>query len=467
MQENDIPFLTVAELSRLIKGKEVSAVEATRVYLDRIDDQDFKFNSYLTVCRQEALDAARCAEEAILSGSYLGPMHGIPIAVKDQFLTKGIRTTGGSRLLADFIPTDDATIVARLKQAGAVILGKLNLAEFAITGFSHSFSYPRNPWDLDMSAGGSSSGCGAATAASLCATSVGEDTGGSIRRPAAWCNLVGVVPSWGRVSRYGTMRGTWSMDTPGPVSRTVEDAAITLGAIAGHDPKDRHTWPTPVPDYRQALDGNVRGLRIGVVTERMEGEHVEPQIANLVAEAVAVLGAQGASVESLSLPLIRHEGVLSAILLAVEPALDHREWIRDRIGEYGHDVRVSLLTGSILSAQTYDKAQRVRSLLRGQVMDALRRFDVLALPTLGRDAQRIMEDPPITSKADVGRLPYLFTRAFSLAGCPAVSVPCGFSPRGLPVGLQLVGSLGGDETLLKAAHAYEQDTPWHRMRAPG
>ena len=270
MDKADIPFLSVAELSRLIANKELSPLEVTAAYLERIDELDFKFNSYLTVCRYEALSAAAAAEREIAQGNYRGPMHGVPVAVKDQLWTKGIRSTGGSRILADFMPDEDATVIAKLKQAGAILLGKTNMSEFAVTGFSHRYSTPHNPWNWDMSAGGSSSGSGAATAAFLCATSLGEDTGGSIRRPAAWCGLVGLRPGWGRVSRHGVMPGVWSMDAVGPISRTVEDAAITLGAIAGHDPKDPYTWNTPVPDYRRSLDGNIRGLRIGIVTELLE-----------------------------------------------------------------------------------------------------------------------------------------------------------------------------------------------------
>ena len=206
MDKQDIPFLSASELSRLIEKKEVSPVEAIEAYLQRIEDLDFKFNSYLTVCRDQALQAARIAEQSILQGNHLGPMHGIPVAVKDQFWSKGIRTTGGSRILADFIPNEDATVVANLKKAGAILLGKTNVTEFAITRV-HRYSAVRNPWNLDMDTGASSSGSGAATAAFLCATSLGEDTGGSIRMPAAWCGLAGLRPSWGRVSRYGVMRG--------------------------------------------------------------------------------------------------------------------------------------------------------------------------------------------------------------------------------------------------------------------
>ena len=228
MDKSSIPFLSATDLSRLIERREVSPVEATEAYLDRIDDLDFKFNAYLTVCRKEALQAAQEAEQAIAQGNYLGPMHGIPVGVKDQIWSKGIRSTGGSRILADFVPDEDATVVANLKRAGAIVLGKTNVTEFAIGG-PQRYSTPRNPWNLDTYTGGSSSGSGAATAAFLCATSLGEDTGGSIRFPAGWCGLVGLRPTWGRVSRYGVMRGVWSMDAVGPISRTVEDAAITLG----------------------------------------------------------------------------------------------------------------------------------------------------------------------------------------------------------------------------------------------
>ena len=240
MDKQEIPFLTTAELGELIRTREVSPVEATSAYLDRIDALNFKFNSYLTVSRKEAMAAAEEAERGIAAGNYLGPLHGIPVAVKDQIWTKGIRTTVGSRLMADFVPEEDATVIAKLKEAGAIILGKTNLNEFALGG-SQRYGLNRNPWDLDRFAGGSSGGSGSATSAFLCATSLGEDTGGSIRRPAAWCGIVGLRPSWGRVSRHGVQPGSWSMDQVGPISRSVEDAAITLGAIAGYDPKDPYT----------------------------------------------------------------------------------------------------------------------------------------------------------------------------------------------------------------------------------
>ena len=463
MDKKDIPFLSTAELARLIEGKEVSPVEATEAYLERIDDLDFKFNSYFTVCREEALKAAQEAEQDIIRGRYLGAMHGIPVAVKDQLLSKGIRSTGGSRFLADFIPEEDATVVANLKKAGAILLGKTNLSEFAISS-SHRYSTPLNPWNLDMQTAGSSSGSAAATAAFLCATSLGEDTGGSIRRPAGWCGIVGLKPSWGRVSRYGLMRGVWSMDTVGPLSRTVEDAAITLGAIAGHDPKDPYTWDTPVPDYRQALDGDLGGIRVGVITELTRNDQVDPEVTQAVVNGATLLGELGASVEEVSLPLGDHSRLIRT-LQVVEPALDHRRWIRERLQDYGHEARIKLLTGSIIPAQAYYKAQKLRTFLRQQVLEALETYDVLVSPTDTTPAQPIGGDQVITSKGSA-RPSYLMTTTFSLASVPAISVPCGLSSQGLPIGLQIGARPGGEETVLKVAHAYEQNTSWHTMRPP-
>ena len=466
MNTSELPFLSAGDLSRLIQSKEVSPVEATEAYLDRIGSLDHRFNSYLTVMREQALADAQQAEEDIASGQHKGPMHGVPVAVKDQFWSKGVRSTGGSRILADFVPDEDATVIANLRKAGAVVLGKTNMTEFAITGFSHRYATPRNPWNTDSYTGGSSSGSGAATAAYLCATSLGEDTGGSIRFPATWCGLVGLRPSWGLVSRYGVMRGVWSMDTVGPISRTVEDAAITLGAIAGHDPKDRYSSTAPVPDYRQALGGDLNGLKIGVITEFMESDLVEPKVRQTVSDSFATLGELGATVEEVSVPLSMDAGVASAVLLAVEPALAQQDWIKDQLQDYGHDVRILLLTGSLLPAQAYYKAQKLRTMLRQQVLDFLEKYDVLVLPTSGKGAQPLEQDPPVTSKETASRLAFLFTRIFNLASCPAMSVPCGFDDRGMPVGLQIGARPGAEETIFKVAHAYEQATAWHTMRPP-
>ena len=466
MVRSELPLHSASALASLIESKEASPVEVVEAYLQRIDDLDFKFNSFITVLRERALEEARQAEREILAGDYRGPMHGIPVGVKDQIWTKGVRTTGGSRILADFVPDDDATVISNLRKAGAILLGKTNLTEFAVTGFTHRFSTPHNPWDLNISAGGSSSGSGAATAAFLCATSLGEDTGGSIRRPAAWCGIVGLRPGWGRVSRYGLMRGVWSMDTIGPISRTVEDAAITLSAIAGYDPNDPTTWNTPVPDYRQALDGDIRGLRVGIVTELLHSEMVEPDVANAVTAAARTLAELGADVEEVSIPLAAHANAIAGTLLAVEPAVNMKEWVRERIHDFGHDNRIGLLTGSLVPAQAYYKAQKLRTLLRNDVLAAFRTYDALVMPTSGRQAVPLQEDPPVTSKETASRLPFMRTNTFNLSSAPAISVPCGFGGRGLPVGLQIAGPPGGEEMVFRLAHAYEQNTPWHTMRPP-
>ena len=332
MNKSEIPFLSATQLADLIKSREVSPVEAVEAYLDRIAEVDGQLNSYITVCREEALAAAQEAESEIAGGNYRGPLHGIPVAVKDQLNTRGIRTTGGSSILADNVPDADATVVAKLKDAGSVLLGKLNMSEFASgDAFHHPYGRPRNPWDLTRNPGTSSSGSGAATAAGLCATSIGEDTGGSIRGPATFCGLVGIRPTWGRVSRYGMQGAAWSMDTAGPISRTVEDCAITLEAISGHDPNDPYTWDVPVPDYRAGLTGDIRGLKVGVVRERVYSDVVDSEVGEAVIRAIARLGELGADIEELSLPLMLHSAAISSTIIMVDSAALHRETLAGRL----------------------------------------------------------------------------------------------------------------------------------------
>ena len=472
MDRGDIPFLSATELSRLIEAKEVSPVEATEAYLERIGRVDGSLNSYITVCGDEALQAAREAEQAIAQGNYLGPMHGIPTAVKDQFYTRGIRTTAGSTILWDFVPDEDATVVARLKNAGAVLLGKLNLSEFALgDSFHHPGGTPRNPWDLDRNPGISSSGSAAATAAFLCSTSLGEDTGGSTRIPAAWSGVVGLRPSWGMVSRYGVFGVSWSQDTVGPISRTVEDCAITQQAIAGHDPRDPYTWDAPVPDYRAALDGDIRSIRVGVIREKVYADELDQEIKDAVIKATGVLGELGASVEEVSLPLIEKAGAFSKCLTDMEGASVHYDRLKDpdQIRQYDHNSRVRLLTAILTPAQVYYKAQKLRSLLRQQVLELLRSVDVLVLPTSPVPSPRIPDGPGVKSKEDAaGRIFGVrnYTGPFNLANAPAISIPCGFTREDLPIGLQIAGRPGEDETVMKVAHAYEQANQWHTRRPP-
>ena len=465
MDKADIPFLSVAQLSELIKNRTVSPVEAVDAYLDRIDSLNGKLYAYLTVCRDEALQAARESEQALDRGDYLGPLHGIPVAVKDQLNTAGIRTTSGTPIFGDFVPDEDATVVAKLKSAGAILLGKLNMTEFGTTSLSHAFDTARNPWDLERFTGGSSSGSGGATAAFLCATSLGEDTGGSVRGPAAWCGLVGLRPTWGRVSRRGLRPGMWSMDTVGPLSRTVEDCALTLQAIAGHDPQDNYTWDVPVPDYRAALDGNLAGKRIGVVKELLYTDVVDPEVRNAVSQAANSLAELGAHVEEISIPLTSHANTISSIL-RVEAPTNYRELIRDRLQEINHDNRIAYLTWSLTPALAYFKALKLRALLRQQILQALTGFDVLLMPTMGVAAPKIEPDPVIDSKAKTNRNRAGMTTSFSLASSPAISINCGFTSNGLPIGLQIGGKPFDEQTVLNVAYAYEQATEWHKRRPP-
>ena len=473
MKKTDIPFLSATSLGERIRDGKVSSVDATEAYLERIASVDGKLNSYITVCHDEARQAAREADEAISRGHHLGPLHGVPFAVKDQFWTKGIRTTGGSTILESFVPDEDATVIARLKEAGGVLLGKLNMSEFATgNSFHHPYGTPRNPWDPDRNPGTSSSGSGAATAAFLCATSLGEDTGGSIRNPANNSGLVGLRPTWGLVSRYGMLPASWSMDIGGPITRTVEDCAVTLQAIAGHDQHDPYTANIPVPDYRAGLTGDIDGVRIGIVQEAMDPDLLNPDVRTSVTGAISGLGEMGATIEEISIPLLDRAAAVSRAILAVEAASIHHDWIRSRLDEYDHNVRIDFLTGSVIPGQLYYKAQRLRELIRDQVFEALQKVDVLALPSSSEPAPPIAKEPGLKSKEEARQRMYgrrSLTGVFNLASVPALSIPCGFSAVGdkeLPLGLQLAGRPFEDGLLLRVAHAYEGSTDWHNRRPP-
>jgi aspartyl-tRNA(Asn)/glutamyl-tRNA(Gln) amidotransferase subunit A len=470
MDQAQIPFLSATELSGLIKSREVSPVEAAEAYLDRIEKVDHQLHSYITVCRDEALTQAREAEQEIAENRYRGPMHGIPVAVKDQFYTRGIRTTNGSTIHKDFIPQEDATVIANLKKAEAVLLGKLNMSEYASgDAFHHPYGRPRNPWDLSRNPGTSSSGSGAATAAFLCSTSLGEDTGGSIRGPAAFCGLVGIRPSWGRVSRYGVFGASWSMDTVGPISRTVSDCAMTLGAIAGYDPKDPYTWDVAAPDYQAALTGNISGLKVGVVQERVYTDVVEPEVKDAVIRAISVLSELGGVVQEVSIPLIVHSAAISSAIISSDSASLNRQDMAEHLAKFDHNNQVRLLMGSILPAQAYQKAIKLRHLLRRQILDALERVDVLVMPTSSIPASTIPQRSGVSSKQEVldgytGRRS--FTAPFNLANTPALSINCGFTSGNLPIGLQTAGKPFDESKLFQVAYAYEQATDWHTHRPP-
>ncbi len=471
MSKSEIPFLTATELSEKIRNREVSPVEATEAYLERIEALNPKLNSYITVMADEARETAQAAEDAIASGGYLGPMHGVPVALKDQLWTKGVLTTAGSNVLRDFVPDEDATVVTRLKEAGAVIIGKTNLTEFAITTnhhYPHGMMY--NPWSRGHFAGSSSGGSASATAAFLCATSLGEDTGGSVRGPAAACGLAGFRSTYGLVSRYGLLGACWSKDVIGPISRTTADCAITLQAIAGYDPKDRYTSREPVADFTASLEGDIRGVKIGVVEERVHTEDVMPEIRAATLEAIGVLREQGAETTEISLPMMPQTAAFSLVGELVEAASIHHKWVRERLDEYQNELRLTLLMASLIPAQTYYKANQLRAYWREEMLRAFESVDLMVYPTSPSVAPTVPPPSGLASREDM-RLNFFGRRSFthpaSLVGSPALSVNCGFTEAGLPMGMQIVGRPFDDGMVLRAGHLYEQATPWHKMTPPG
>ena len=472
MADASLCYLSATELGERIAAGAVSSLEATEAYLERIARLDGNYASYITVTADRARADARRADAEIAAGHRRGPLHGVPVAVKDQFNTAGIVTTNGSTILAENVPDEDATIMARLREAGAVLLGKLNMSEYASgDAFRHPYGRPRNPWDTERSPGTSSSGSGAATAAFLCATSLGEDTGGSIRGPAAFCGLVGIRPTFGLVSRHGVFGASWSMDTAGPVSRTVADCAHTLAAIAGYDPKDPQTWDAPTPDYAAALDGNIAGLKIGLVTERVHTDANDPEVRDAVIAATETLAGLGVAVREVSLPLIVHSSEISYAIISSDAAMLNWNLISGAgLRDLDHNNQVRLLMGSVIPARAYQKAMRLRDALRRQILAALDEVDALAMPASSVPATLIPQAAGTGTKDDVlagfkGRRG--FTAPFNLANLPALSINCGFTAAGLPIGLQLAGRAFDETTLFRLAYAYEQATDWSERRPPG
>jgi aspartyl-tRNA(Asn)/glutamyl-tRNA(Gln) amidotransferase subunit A len=469
MTAQELAYKPITELAQLIRSREISPVELVQTYLERIERYDGFLKSYITVCREEALQAAREAEKAVLAGQGLGPLHGIPIALKDQFFTRGIRTTCGSRIWSEFVPDYDATVVAKLREAGAIILGKLNMTEWA-TPLTLNFPYgqPRNPWNPDHDAGGSSTGSGIAPAAGLCAGAMGEDTGGSIRRPASYNSCVGLRPSWGRVSVHGVVPGSWSQDTAGPLTRTVADCALLLKAIAGYDPKDNVSANLPVPDYLRRLDGEVKGMRIGVIREALYADFIHPEVQAGVQTAAKLLEGLGATVEEVSIPLLPLTGVLSAATGSERTAF-HWSYLMTRPRDFDAAVRKWELIPGLLPAGLYQRAMQARSLVRAQVLGACNRYSVLlsaALPAPPPTIEETKRPLRTREEASAQLKRFSFAAPSTVSATPAISIPGGFTRAGLPFGIQIIAKRFDEESVFRVAHAYEQHTEWHTRRPP-
>jgi len=460
--------LTLAGAAAAVAGRELSPVELVDSVLERIEALDPKLNAYVTVLADEARAAAKEAERALSGGAPVGPLHGVPVSLKDLFDVAGVRTTASSRLRADAPPAAaDSTVAAGLRRAGAIIVGKTHTHEFAYGMFTPQ---THNPWALDRSPGGSSGGSGAAVAARLGMASVGTDTGGSVRIPSALCGLAGLKPTYGRVSRRGVVPLSWSLDHPGPLARTVEDAALMMNAIAGYDPGDAASVDVPVPDHTAGLGRGVAGLTLGVPAYYFDG--VDPEIAAAVRAAIDVLAAQGARVREVTLPLIEYAASAEGAILATEAYEYHRRDLRDRPLEYSDVVRSRLGNGEHVSAADYVTAQRLRRALRDGWRTAFTEagLDAVLAPTLGGSAavfgtaNEVHHTDGRVTTTSAAYAPQVYPA--NMTGLPALSVPCGFTADGIPIGLQVVGRPFAEPTVLRIGAAYESAAGWKDLAPP-
>jgi aspartyl-tRNA(Asn)/glutamyl-tRNA(Gln) amidotransferase subunit A len=449
----------VAALGPKLRDREISPVELAEAYLDQIERTDHKVKAYITVTADVARKAARKAEQEIAAGKWRGPFHGIPVALKDLCYTKGIATTGGSKILADFKPAHDCTVWTRLQRAGAVLLGKLNLHEFAygITSSNPHWGFVRNPYDLERIPGGSSGGSAAAIVARSAAATIGTDTGGSIRIPAALCGCIGLKPTWSRVSRHGVLPLAYTMDHVGPITRSVRDAALMLSVIAGHDRSDSTSSRERVADYTKDLDAGIAGMKIGIVRELTND--LSPDVQESFEAAATRLRDLGAQVDEVTIPSLPLSGIINGIITWAEATEIHQRWMATRAQDYGDDVRRLLEVGMMIPAGAYVRAQRARARVLADAMNALGDREALIAPGAGIPAPRIGSTRRLD--ADTGAVDVIsgilrFTSPFDVTGQPAISVPTGLSGEGLPTAMQIVGRPFAEATILRIAQAYEQ-----------
>ena len=467
-EDDELLNLSLAAAALAVAKRDISPVDLVEASLRRLDTINVELHAYIDVYSEQALQVARASEGLIAAGHRLGALHGIPISLKDNIAIENQVTTAGSRILREWRPAEDATVTQRLRSAGAIIVGKTNMHEFAWGGTSDNPHYGtvRNPWDPSRFPGGSSGGSGVAVATRTCFGSLGTDTGGSVRLPSAINGIVGLRPTYGRVSNAGVVPLAWSMDTVGPLARTVEDCAILLQVIAGHDLRDPASASDPVTDYSAELSRGVQGVRIGIIPEYFFG-HVQPQVGAAVQQAISVLKNAGASVVEVASKHI--EGNISAQLTieAAEPSTYHQDWMRQRPTDYGEDVRLLLEAGELLLATHYLQAQRYRSVLRAEFVDALKRVDLFICPTLPFTATPVgdvLVEIAAGAPEDMLSAIMQFTGVPSLTGLPALSVPCGFDDNGLPIGMQLIGSPFDEDLLLQVGAAYQAMTSFHQRQ---
>lgn len=454
----------LSEVAELIRGRDVSAADVTEAVLARIDRVGPTLNCYISVLHEQARAQARRLDEALQAGRYLGPLHGIPISLKDNINTAGIETTAGSPILAGSVPTTNATVVDRVQAAGAVVIAKANLYEFAYGAPHPRFGPVRNPWKLDRSCGGSSSGSASAVAGGLCYGSIGTDTGGSIRGPASLCGIVGVRPTYGLVSRAGVIPVSYSLDAAGPMTRTVRDAALLLQAMAGHDPRDPASATRATPDFTARLGLGLRGLQLGIPLPAAL-EELDAEVRAAIRQAYTVFEREGAELVEVNLPDYRIATTVMWAIASVEAAEYHRGYLRTRAEDYHPKVRTLLELGEFIPATEYVHVQRVRQALIAQFRAVFKTVDAVLVPAFPGVAYRIGAESVRLNGRDVplkGLAHY--TTLFSVTGRPALVMPCGFSAEGLPIGLQIGARAFDEATLFQVADAYERATEWHRKQ---
>ena len=458
-QNDDLAKLSIREAADLIRKKKVSPVELTKACLARIDQTNPSLNAFITITRESALQQAGVAESEVMRGNWRGPLHGVPIALKDLFDTAGVRTTAGSGVFKDRIPTEDAEVVRRLKAAGAVLLGKTNMQEFAFGGTSivSYFGAVHNPWEPSHIPGGSSGGSAAALAADLCYGALGSDTAGSVRLPASHCGIVGLKPTYGLVSIRGVVPLSWSLDHVGPMARTVADTALLLQVIAGYDAQETTSIEMNVPDYSKALGAKVSSLRIGAPREFFFAD-LDPEIEAATKEALSVLGKLTAGIRDIALPANSMES-LRDVVRAAEAYAYHREYVTKTPELYQPLTLKRIRAGADVTTPAYIQGRRDLAQVRRTAEKWLGSVDVLVTPTLPIPPP-LISDPHADDILPAVRN----TSPFDVNGWPAISLPCGFTSQGLPMGLQIIGPNGAEPVIFQLAHAYEQATDWHKRR---
>ena len=462
MAETPLHFRTITEISEAIASKQVSPVEITAAMLQRIDELDGRLKSYATVMADSAMAAAQKAAQEIDAGMSRGPLHGVPIAVKDLCFTKGVRTMGAAKVLADHVPSFDGTVIAKLKSAGAILLGKLNLTEGAMGGYNPEFDIPKNPWNPDRWTGSSSSGSGVATAAGLCLGSLGSDTGGSIRFPSAACGIVGLKPTWGRVSRYGVLALAESMDHVGPMTRSVADAGIMLEAIAGFDPNDPTSLPNPVPNMLEGIGQGIAGVRIGF-DENYATNDIDIELAEAVRAGVEILADQGAEIVEVQIPDVDEYVSAWPTLCSAGAVAAHAATYPSQRDDYGLWFRGWLDMGAQVSGADYAKANNLRAACTGHLRRVFEGIDVLVCPSMSAPPHIVTPEMLYGAYGARDLKFQRFTVPFDYNGTPTLSVPCGMNSEGLPLSIQFVGKHLTEPLLCRVGHAYESSTPWHNL----